>query len=527
MLSGGSRLRCAAMRATPLLLLLLAACVTPRAGGPLAVADEGPRCGSFERYDLRVRRALDEAVAALPGGELVAATQRLNQARRACARHLLGTLRDLQEARGLDGVQAELDALARVLPGEALHAMLDAEAGAQAPEVRPLLELAIATARADATEARRKRADAAAFQAATPREDPLPARDLPLDAPVDAQLRGCASRAPLAGLDCLAELLRDGQPPEALGSTADALATRRLGELPADEADRGRALAALVARLEPLRAPSLGPVRAQLEAACRRSWPVVEDALRAQHLELAAGRAAPCRAVPALAAAAQAAVDRAVERQLALAAQAGPRLHAAALHRQAAAALGGPPAQWPAPPPGRWDTSRVQCPHPVTPPDAPPGLQLRLAVRCEAVPPRAPPAQREDDPNRTFEGEADLRYQRVGGDVYCACGARVLSWPVAVRELAADQGEGPLQASQASPLGARLAEILALAERDCRALREAELAGDCARLERDEPADVEERFTRAAVLQRAWAPCFEAWFRARYRVDPPAAPAQR
>ncbi len=99
----------------------------------------GADCSSFTAFDAATRRQLDALLTDAPGDRLLAEASRLNRERRACAKQVIAALPQLREARGLEALQRELDALVATYRADDLDAMLADALGDDAPVLRPYL----------------------------------------------------------------------------------------------------------------------------------------------------------------------------------------------------------------------------------------------------------------------------------------------------------------------------------------------------------------------------------------------------
>ncbi len=331
----------------------------------------------------------------------------------------------------------------------------------------------------------------------------------------------CRAQRPREGLACLVEVHAAAPGGDLLPAIADELAERGRHATPPPDA---RALAELLDLARQLPAPAAQEtLRAGLTDLLPLEWPRVEAAARSGHPDLAARLARPFMALREQAPRVDALVDAAVALHLRLAAEAGPRAAAAALHRHLAASLGGPSASWPAPS-GGWETARWTCPRP--PPSLPPaprGARLLLSARCRPV--EAASTGAASDDQRTFDLEHSLARERIDGDVAISCGAAYQRVSFSVTTLADQATDGPLAAQDASrshqgPLARELERAAAIAHRLCGA----PAAAPCDDLDDARALDVEERLTAHALSAGRWATCAGPWLERRYGLPPPAPP---
>jgi hypothetical protein len=500
-----------------LVVVMVSGCVTASLRERATTLErEAPACSTFSAFDERLakeRARLDAA----PAADLVPASQSLSSARRACAKAVIGRIQQQQEREGREAAVAEVEAITRALGVEDTTTLLRAAWGHEADGF--LAEVVLA-----GVKPKEGPSPPAPVEPTVPRHEQSGAAHFePSDATAVGAAGDCLRRAPIDAATCLTTWRREG----------------------AEEQDFERALTKLVATVkhdaallddearaellgEVLRALALPRERATLEPLFA-SLASLTDAMvtRAAALTGLAGVGKAGALVRPLLV-----VDasrRRVERFAAaasleharLAAEAGPRAHAAQVHRALSAWFLAKDVTRPALEPGRWDDLRWSCElsKPALP-TLPPGVSARLVGRCRKLPKTN--TQANLDPSmRTNDLELSLDTLRVDADVTLTCGGAATAKHLTLDEVVVDRSESDLAGTRQTSLESALQVLVTTVERDCRAQATKDAGGECGRLE-GEPLDVTQTFTGLALRLGAWPPCFSSWFTRRYGVAPPA-----
>lgn len=461
---------------------------------------EAATCESFAEFDEQVRRQLDALLTEAPGDALVREASRLNTARRTCAKHAISGLLSLREARGVEAVQQELDALSATYKQDDLRAMLTQSLGTEASPLEPLLVEARTRVNRRGTAARAEQRDDAERQKLK-----VEAPESMGSAPAIPETM-CDEREACAQLKCVVD--HSGNPEAPARACLDAAT----GLEPTLRAQRAAEVLALL--------PS-GPSAAHTEARMMldtlrtQLWPQVEAAVASKQPGRAAQLATPFRTVPAVSPRVEQLRDEAQAHHLARAKELSASPEAAWLHRRLAEELGGPEA-----PPlidsGRWEKPRWQCKEPVPSlPELAAGLTGVLTLRCRE--PEAPRQSSGDDAMRTFELEKSLHGQRLEGTLYVTCADRGSSYGFRVEEPG-------IEGFPEEGLRQELARLAARAVTDCARLHEYAATRSCTELRKLSVAAIISRFVDHARFLHRWEPCFTEWLLATEGVSPPAVP---
>jgi hypothetical protein len=447
--------------------LCLAACATPRN----ALEVEAQQCESFSAFDASVREGIDEALAHTPGPELVAQTSRLNRARRLCARHVVSTLRALREARGVEAIQLELDAMTATWSAQTVRALLIEQLGAEAVDLEPLLAESDQRSARAAHETRLARAEPDAFQAS----------------------RACEAIGACERLSC------EGQPQADLERAAKSCLAQAAAR---DAPGRAAASREVLKRLPTT--PSAARTEAALmrESAQRVVWLQVDEAMGDGHW----GTAAQLATSLGPSARADDVRAQALRHHLARAQALSAFPDAAWLHRRLAEDFGGPHAE-PSTRHGRWESPRWRCPGtPPSLPTLPAGLTGMLAARCDAPKAEAAP-HTKDEALRTFELESELRQHHVTATLSLSCADQRFVLPLMVED------------AEAVP-----AEVQRVVQETLVTCSHAPAAAQSCALLTQDSAVVLERFVALARFTRRWEPCFVEWLEQQEGTSPPALP---
>lgn len=457
-------------------------------------------CESFAEFDARVRSQLEALLAEAPGDTLVREASRLNTSRRTCARHVLSTLITVREARGVEAVQQELDAMSATYRQEDLRAMLTESLGPEVASLEPLL----VEARTRVT----RRAAAAGHEQRDDAEREKLKVEVPdtLGAAPEVPESMCDERRPCEQLRCVVE-----HPP----ASPEAAARACLDEATAlDPPARARRAAEVLSWLPSTPSAARTEARMQLETLKTQLWPGVEAALAARQPGRAAQVASLFRALPSVSARVEQLRDAAQAHHLARAKALSASPEAGWLHRRLAEELGGPEAP-PLTGAGRWETTRWRCPAPQpTLPELPSGLGATLTLKCEA--PRE--KKRSNDTMHTFDLESSLKGQRLDGSLLVSCADRSSSYALRVE----DPG---VEGFPEEALRQELQRMIARAVTDCARLHQFAAPRSCAELRTRGAAELITRFVNHARFTHRWEPCFEAWLLATEGVASPAPPS--
>ncbi len=453
----------------------------------------GARCESFAAFDAQTREQLDALLREAPGERLVQESSRLNAERRACARHVAAGLLQRREARGVEAVQREVDALAATYAEAELDGLLSEALGGDARALAPLVTEARVKAQREAAATPLEARDDAERRklAVTPPEDLGPAPAMPetlCDEPT-----GCGQ------LRCVLE-----HPP----ASPDAAAKRCLDEVARlDVQRRAERLAEVLSLLPTAPGPARTEARVQLETLQRQRWPEVERALAAKQPGRAAWLAAPFRALPSVRAQADALFSAGTAHHLDAAKQLAANADAAWVHEALAARLEGRTVPLPGRK-GEWAPRRWLCGEDQPElPGVPAGLRAVLTVRC-AAPKRE---EKRDDPMRTFELEAAMK---VDATLALECAGRTTSATFRVQEPG-------VESFPAEALRRELERRLAADLETCAQTHRLAATASCADLRGLAPAQVLARFVGHARFTRRWEPCFVEWLEATEGVPPP------
>ena len=461
---------------------------------------DAPACESFAEFDEQVRRQLDALLAAAPGDTLVREASRLNTARRTCARHVISGLMPLREAKGVEAVQQELDALSATYKAADLRALLTESLGADVAPLEPQLT------EARTRVSRRGNAARAEMRDDAEREKLKAERPESMGQAPEVPESMCDEHDPCEQLKCVVE--HSAKPEGSARACLDAAA----GLEPGQRAHRAAAVLALLpsgpsgARTDALM--MLGTLRNQL-------WPQVEAAATAQQPGLAAQLAGPFRTLPAVSARVEQLRDAAQAHHLARAKALAASPEAAWLHRRLAEEFGGPEAP-PLANSGKWEHTRWQCKAPMpTFPELAGGLTAVLTLRCRE--PAPVKKSNGDDAMRTFELEKSLNGQRLDGSISLTCADRINSYSFRVEEPG-------IEGFPEEGLRQDLARIAARAVTDCAHVHESATTRSCTELRKLDPGAIITRFVDHARFLHRWEPCFTEWLVANEGVSPPAAP---
>lgn len=484
-------------------LLLFVSCATvkpPLSDRLGALEQDAAHCDDFAAFDARARDLGDELVSGAPGDELVRGSSRVSSARRACARRVLETFPERREAKGVEALQRQLDAMAHTFDASELAALVD-ESVADASTLRPLIEEATQRASREAkTKSMDKRDDAALKALAV---KPPPGTERARD--VEALPSRCELEKPCDAVACFAAEVRDGADRGPLKPAVERLARGCLDALRGVAPDlRAERTGTLLSELR-LFAPTTVELEAtlSLETLRRAQWPEVEAALSAKLFAKAASLATPFAALETAQREVQRVRSAAVAHHLELARDAKAKALAARLHRRLAMQFGGADEPELSAEPGRWERPRWNCAAPVPElPDAPSAMDLRLAVTC-----RKSTAEQSGDKRselQTFDLEKSMERERVDGTLTVTCAGRI----------ATQQFSAPSQ----DQLRHEVEWAVSRAANECQRLHASAAAKDCELLASSLPLELEQRFAEHAVVTGRWEPCFAAWFRARYGV---------
>ncbi|MDP1824305.1 MAG: hypothetical protein Q8L48_13710 [Archangium sp.] len=481
---------------SPALVLMLASCATTSA----QLARDAASCESFATFDEQTRRQLDALLTEAPGDTLVREASRLNTARRTCARHVLEGLLALREARGVEAVQQELDALSATYRRDDLRALMTQTLGEDVANLEPLLLEA------------RLRVNRSGAAAGAERLDDVELNKLKVDAPEttspppEVPESMCDERSPCAQLRCVVE-----HPP----SSPEAAARACLDEATALEPQvRAKRAAEVLSLLPPAASPARTEARMMLDTLRLQLWPQVEAAIAAKQPGRAAQVASLFRALPAVSERVEQLRDAAQAHHLARARELAASPEAAWLHRRLAEELGGPEAP-PLAGTGKWEAPRWRCktPMPTPLPALPPGVGATLTMRCVEAPPEK--KKSGDDSMRTFELESSLQGQRLDGTLHVTCADRSSSYTVRVE----DPG---VEGFPEEALRQELQRLAARTLPDCARIHEFAATRSCTELRKRTPGEIITRFVDHARFLGRWEPCFEEWLLATEGVTPPA-----
>ncbi|MGV3621249.1 MAG: hypothetical protein ACO1OB_10550 [Archangium sp.] len=460
-------------------LLSLCSCVTSRG----SLVDDAKTCDSFAEFDARAREQLDALVSEAPGDQLVKETARINSARRACAKHVLGGLRERREEKGLNDVQTELDAMTASYGAAFINDTL----GDDATQLKPLIEEA------------RQRTSREASAAGNARRDDAELANLKVDAPSstgpspELPKTMCAEATACMQVDCVVERADPG----------DAAVRRELEKAARECLDSKpdvTRLAALLTALEPW-SPSGAHTDVLRELETRRLavWPKVEGAKMESKPGLAAQLAAPFADVPSVAREVKDLRAAALSRHQARAKEVANVEEAKWLQLKLVEQFGGEKAPELSSA-GRWDTARWRCEatKPTELPSLPRGLDVKWNVRCEQ--PKAAP---KDDELRTFE----LRQMKVLISLTSTCAGQTTTTDFTVQEPGSEAF--PDEAFR-HELEVRVPEIITA----CGRRHQLQSTASCTLLRKLGAADLIKKFVEHWRFTAKWEPCFTEWFEA-------------
>ena len=479
------------------MLVLALSCATTSA----QLEREADTCESFAQFDERTRAQLEALLAEAPGEQLVKEASRLNTSRRTCARYVLSGLMALREARGVEAVQQELNALSATYRSDELRALMTQSPGADLVALEPLLleaRLAVNRHGGAARAAQRDERERAKSKVDAP-ESPGSAPEVPATM--------CDERSPCEQLKCVVE--QGGSPEVAARGCLDAATSL-------EPAARARRAADVLALLPAGASPARTEATVMLETLRTQLWPQVDAALAMKQPGRAAQLASLFRSLAAVNVRVERLRDEAQAHHLARAKELAASPEAAWLHRRLAEDFGGPEA-----PPlggtGKWEAARWRCEAPMpTLPKIVAGLNARLALRCEL--PKTNERKKENDPMHTFDLESSLKGQRLEGTLSTWCADRTGQYPVHVEEPG-------VEGFPEEALLKELERLLARAAVDCAGIHQLAATRSCAELSgKRTPAETIARFVEHARFLGRWAPCFEDWLIANEGVAPPAPP---
>lgn len=479
----------------PALALLLLSCATTSA----QLEREAASCESFATFDEQTRRQLDALLSEAPGDMLVREASRLNTARRTCARHVLGGLLALREARGVEAAQRELDALSATYRRDDLRALMTQTLGEDLANLEPLLLEA------------RVRVSRSGGAAGAARRDDAELNKLKVDAPetttapLEVPESMCDEHSPCAQLRCVVE-----HPP----ASPEAAARACLDEATALEPQaRAKRAAEVLSLLPSTASPARTEARRMLETLRTQLWPQVEAAVAAKQPGRAAQLAGLFRTLPTVSARVEQLRDAAQAHHLARAKELAASPEATWLHRRLAEDFGGPEAP-PLTGAGKWEAPRWRCKAPLpTLPELPAGVGATLTLRC--VEPGPERKKSGDDPMRTFELEGSLKGQRLDGNLHVTCADRSSSYTVRVE----DPG---VEGFPEEALRQELQRLVARTVPDCAHIHEFAATRSCTELRRRTPGEIMTRFVDHARFLGRWERCFEEWLLVTEGVMPPA-----
>lgn len=470
-----------------LLLGLLSACATTSG----SLTHEAESCSSFAEFDARTRERLEALLAEAPGDVLVKESSRLNTARRTCARHVIGELRELRERDGIEAVQRELDAMSATYQADDLRSLMRERLGEELPQLEPLL-----------AEARQRVTREAGTERANARDGTELAK-LKVEAPESLGAEPefpqtlCDAVKSCERLRCIAEH----------HAPLELTARACLNELASLESGpRAVGLGEVLSLLPTTSSPARTEAMTSLETLRRQQWPQVEAAIAAQHPGRAAQLALPFRALPSATAQVESLRDTAQAHHLARAKALAAFPDAAWLHRKLAEEFGGPTAP-PLSGTGTWSPVRWRCPaeQPTLPP-LPKGLDGVLTIKCSAPQKTQEPKGTET----TFELEREMNGQKVTGSLTIACADKVNLNTVTADDLAS--------------LPQELARLIDFNVGACTRLHGYAAVRSCTELRKRSDGELITRFVGHAHFTRRWEPCFVEWLEATEGVAPPAVP---
>jgi hypothetical protein len=470
------------------LLLALTGCATTG-----ALTSKPEECESFAEFDARTRERLDTLLAEAPGDLLVRESSRLNTARRTCARHVIGGLREAREREGIEAVQRELDAMTATYGATELRALMKETLGADADQLQPLL--------VEASQRTTRQAGSARAEARDGAELAKLKVDAPNSTSPEPEMPETMCDAPKAceRLHCLVEN----------HASLELTARACLTELQTvDRERRTKGLGELLSLLPSTPSAARTETLSSLETLRQQQWPQVEAALTAKHPGRAAQLAAPFRALPNATAKVEALREAAKEHHLARAKELASFPEAAWLHRKLAETFGAPeaPALVGA---GKWAPVRWRCPGDMlTPPALPVGLDGVLTVRCPTPAKTKPPK----DAEATFDLEREMANEKVTGSLTITCAEK--------------PNLNSVNADGVASLPRELERLIELNIGTCTRLHGFAAVKSCGEINQRSAADVITRFVGHVRFTRKWETCFVEWLEATEGVAPPPVPSR-
>jgi hypothetical protein len=471
-------------------LLLLCACASQR-----LTLEDAQECPSFVEVDARARRELDQLLASAPGELLVKEASRLNVARRACARHRLGVLRELREREGLEAVEQELEALTVTYSAADLRLLLVEHFGPEAEQLEPLLAEARQRHERRLRSGQDERTDAAARARLAvdepPREGAEPRAPETL----------CDAPTPCEQLRCVA----------AEGGPVDGPARACLDSLPkSDPLREARGVSEVLGLLPPGVSGTRTEASLRLESLKTELWPSVARETAAGHPARAAELATPFAVSPRGAEQVAQLRDAAQAHHLGRAKALAGWPDARWLHLALVQQFGGPAVDVPARE-GKWDSVRWRCPGEAPAlPALPVGVSATFSVRCDRAEGGAEPSSERSDFMRTFELEKSMSQRQLMGALRVSCADRTSSYAVYAADL-----EG---------LPSEVGRTLAVAVDACTQQHALAATRSCTELRKRTPGELTARFVEHARFLQKWEPCFVEWLLAEEGATPPRPP---
>ncbi|MDX2015505.1 MAG: hypothetical protein SFW67_35260 [Myxococcaceae bacterium] len=475
-----------------------------------ALEADGAACDRFSTFEPRLAKAREALPYEASGAELVPASQALSAARQACARVTVDRLLELQQREGRAAAATEVQALTRAFGAAPTLERLAARWGPGADQFAP-----------DVSSAAYVPGPTPEQPAPTVPDDPRGDERPTLPSAAETG-RGaeCLRRSTADAASCLGDWNRDGADQLELDAVLKAFVTRVEAELqPRSDALRAEHLGQVFSGLGlSSDRPALTPLVRALEQLAGRVLPQAEQLASAGLVERAATLARPFLFVDVTRRRAEPLCRSAARKHHQLAADAGPRPLARAVHLSLAAHFVGERLPLPPLEPGRWDTVRWDCPTPKpTMPTLPAGAAGRVVAFCRKTAGTAHATQAKDAAMRTFEFESSLQRLEVRADVTVTCGGQVTTKRLEASDVLLDL---PAPESRPGPLDGPLTQLVREVTASCRQAGEADVDAECRRLSGD-PLDVTQAFARQAQRLGAWPECFVRWFRTTYDVPPP------
>ncbi|MCU0700363.1 MAG: hypothetical protein MUC96_27960 [Myxococcaceae bacterium] len=499
------------MRSLLVLSVVVMACAAPTAlSRARGLEADGAACDRFSTFEPKLAKAREALPYEASGAELVPASQALSAARQACARVTVDRLLELQQREGRQAAATEVQALTKAFGAAATLERLTTRWGPGADQFAPDVSAA-AYAPGPTPE------QPAPTEPDDPRRDERPTLPSAADLGRAAE---CLRRATAEAASCLGEWNRDGADAADLDAAVKRLVTRVEAELTALPDERraevlGQVFSGLGLSSD---RPVLAPLVKALTQLASRVLPQAEQLASAGVLERAATLARPFLSVDVTRRRAEALCRPAARKHHQLAADAGPRPLARAVHLSLAAHFVGERLPLPPLEPGRWDTLRWDCPTPKpTMPALPAGAAGRLVAFCRKTSGTAHATQAKDASMRTFEFESSLQRVEVRADVAVTCGGKVTTKRLEASDMLLDL---PSPESRPGPLDGPLTQLVREVSTTCRQAAEADADAECRRLSGD-ALDVTQTFARHAQRLGAWPECFVRWFRTTYDMTPP------